>query len=123
MAFLIAFFLCFQKYQSKGYLFFYYIFLAPGGGLPLCPEIFTVCKVTLPVLRVFHCERYRIQTRDHCFSSLEHYQLATTSPKRIFVRLLILKLNQSQNMKNKFLGGFFFKNQKRAFSGAQNSSF
>ena len=36
--------------------------------------------VTLPVLRVFHCERYRIRTRDHYLNSLERYQWAITSP-------------------------------------------
>ena len=42
--------------------------------------------------------------------------------KRTFVRLLFLKLNQSQNKKNIFWGGFF-KNQKRTFSGVQNGTF
>ena len=47
------------------------IFFASGGGFPLCPEIFTVYTVTLPVLTVFQCERCRIRTRDHRVSSLE----------------------------------------------------
>ena len=32
-------------------------------------------------------------------------------------------LNQSRNMKNKFLGGVFFKNQKRMFLGLKLNSF
>ena len=50
-------------------------------GFPLCPEIlqYTHYTVTLPVRRVFHCERYRIRTRDHCLRSLMRYQWATTS--------------------------------------------
>ena len=48
------------------YFIFFYICLASGGVLPLCPEIlqYTQC----PVLRVFHCERCRILTRDHRLS-------------------------------------------------------
>ena len=43
--------------------------------------------------------------------------------KRTFVRLLYLKLNQSQKTKTKIVWGFFFKNKNSAFSGVQNSSF
>ena len=38
------------------------------GRSPSLPRDFTVYTVTLPVLRVFHCERCRIQTRDHGLS-------------------------------------------------------
>ena len=43
--------------------------------------------------------------------------------KGTFVRLLFLKLNQSWNTKKKIVGGVFFKNQKRTFSGVQNGTF
>ena len=39
--------------------------------------------------------------------------------KRTFVRQLFLMLNQRRNTKNKFVGGFFIKNQKRAFWGSK----
>ena len=54
-------------------------FFGLRGRSPSLPRDFTVYTVTLPLLRVFHCERCRIRTRDHCLSSLEHYQWATTS--------------------------------------------
>ena len=41
--------------------------------------------------------------------------------KRKFVHLLFLELNQSRNTPKTNFGGFFFKNQKRAFLGVQNS--
>ena len=50
-------------------------------GFPSLRWDFTVYTVTLPVLRVFHYERCRIRTRDHCLRSLELYQWATTSPR------------------------------------------
>ena len=43
--------------------------------------------------------------------------------KRTFVRLLFLKLNQSQNTETIFFGWGFFKHQKRTFSGVQNGTF
>ena len=47
--------------------------MASGGGFPVCPEIF----IQYTVLRVFHCERYQIRTRDHSLGDLERYQRAT----------------------------------------------
>ena len=46
-----------------------FIFLCLRGRGPSLPRDFTVYTETLPVLRVFHCERYRILTRDHCLSN------------------------------------------------------
>ena len=43
-------------------------------GFPSLRWDFTVYTVTLPVLRVFHCERCRIRTRDNCLSSLKANQ-------------------------------------------------
>ena len=42
---------------------------------------------------------------------------------RTFVCLLFLKLNESQNMKNKFVCGGFLQKPKHGFLGVQNSSF
>ena len=61
-------------------LFFSIFFLASGGGLPLCPEILQYTQWLCLSSEFFHCERCRIRTRDHCLSSLERYQWATTSP-------------------------------------------
>ena len=36
-------------------------------------------------------------------------------PKRTYVRLWFLKLNQSQNTEKKLIRGFFFKNQRHPF--------
>ena len=47
---------------------------------PSLSRDFTVYTVTLPVLIIFQCERCRIRTRDHCFSSLDHNQWDTTFP-------------------------------------------
>ena len=45
--------------------FFFSFFLWPQGEVSLSsPRDFTVDTVTLPVLRVFHCEICRIRTRD-----------------------------------------------------------
>ena len=62
------------------YILFLSFFLASGGGLPLCPNIFTVYKVTLPVLRIFHCERCQIRTRDHAASVVRS---ATNEPPNL----------------------------------------
>ena len=50
-----------HKVNSFSIIFFYFhLFLTSGGGFPLLN--FTV--VTLPLLRVFHCELCRIRTRN-----------------------------------------------------------
>ena len=36
---------------------------------------------------------------------------------------IVLKLNQSRNMKKTFILGVFFKNQKRTFFGVQKGTF
>ena len=41
--------------------------------IPLCTDSINREGPCLPVLRIFNGEKCRIRTRDHCFSSLEHY--------------------------------------------------
>ena len=68
------------------YLFFFYFFL-PQGEVSLSA---LRDSDSLPVLRVFHCERCRIRTQDQWLSSLEPYQWATTSPEKnseVFAKL------------------------------------
>ena len=75
-----------NKNQAVLLNFFFLSFFCLRGRSLSLPRDFTVCTVTLPVLRVFHCERCRIRTRDHCLSSLERYQWATTSPTARLLR-------------------------------------
>ena len=75
-------------------LFFTIIFLSffgHRGRSPSLPRDFIVCKVALPVLRVLHCERCRIRTRDYCLRSLERCQLATTSPSLLLWQVQIFQ--------------------------------
>ena len=60
--------------EGNFFYLFSIFFLASGGRSPSLPRDFTVYTVTLLVLRVFHCERCRIRTRDHCLRRLERYQ-------------------------------------------------
>ena len=74
-----------QKLRTYAKMLIFLYFFDLFGRSPSLPREFTVFSTTLPVLRVFHCERCRrIWTRDHCLSSLERYQWATTSPQVYF---------------------------------------
>ena len=63
----------FMRPWFKAYNFAFFFFF-PRGRFPSLPRDFIVYTVTFTVLRVFHCERCQIRTRDHCLSSLEHCQ-------------------------------------------------
>ena len=53
----IMFDVCFLQIFTK--ISFLFLFFCLRGRLPSLPRDFTVYRVTLPVLRFFHCERFR----------------------------------------------------------------
>ena len=65
------------------HLLFFVYFLAPGGGSPLYPEIFTLVHND-PAAHQDHCGRCRIQTRDLCARSLVQSYQRATDEKSIF---------------------------------------
>ena len=62
------FFSCFFLFDFFSFLFFLFLFKPHGEvflSAPISYMYVQVDTVTLPVLRVFHCEICRIRTRDH----------------------------------------------------------